>query len=516
MRRLRVSDPVIIQGGMGIGVSNWNLAREVARHGGLGVVSGTAINSLFVRRLQSGDINGDMRRALSRFPFPKISKQILEKYFVPGGISGAPSAANGTRNATIKRSPMFSLVRNAELEALTVAANFAEVYLAKEGHSGQVGINYLEKIQLPHLPSIYGAMLAGVDYVLMGAGIPRDIPGILDLFSHKEPASLKIYVEGAEAGTYKTHFDPSAFEQENAASQNQPTQFSKLKRPKFLAIVSSAILAKSLQTKASGKIDGFVVETPTAGGHNAPPRGKMQLNEKGEPIYGAKDEVDLKEMLALNTPFWLAGSYGNPEGLAKAIAVGAAGIQVGTAFAYAAESGLTEKLRQAVWTNVSDPKKSDIKFVYTDALASPTGMPFKVVLTEDTLSDSALYEARPRKCDLGFLRDPVQMSDGKLAYRCASEPIEAYVKKGGLREAAQGRKCLCNALMASVGHPQVQENGYIEAPLITSGDDLNVMKRLMLNRATWYTAADVLEFLVSLSVEASARHARVQEACSTF
>ena len=27
---------------------------------------------------------------------------------------------------------------------------------------------------------LYGAMLAGVDYVLMGAGIPRTIPGILD------------------------------------------------------------------------------------------------------------------------------------------------------------------------------------------------------------------------------------------------------------------------------------------------------------------------------------------------
>ena len=43
-----------------------------------------------------------------------------------------------------------------------MAANFVEVFLAREGHVHPVGINFLEKIQMPHLPSLYGAMLAGV------------------------------------------------------------------------------------------------------------------------------------------------------------------------------------------------------------------------------------------------------------------------------------------------------------------------------------------------------------------
>ena len=38
--------PGIIQGGMGIGVSGWRLARAVSSHGQLGVVSGTAVESL--------------------------------------------------------------------------------------------------------------------------------------------------------------------------------------------------------------------------------------------------------------------------------------------------------------------------------------------------------------------------------------------------------------------------------------------------------------------------------------
>lgn len=40
-----------------------------------------------------------------------------------------------------------------ELIELTVAGNFAEVWLAKEGHTGLVGISFLHKVQLPLLPA---------------------------------------------------------------------------------------------------------------------------------------------------------------------------------------------------------------------------------------------------------------------------------------------------------------------------------------------------------------------------
>lgn len=44
--------PTIIQGGMGIGMSSWSLARAGSLRGQLDVVAGTAIDSRFVRRLQ--------------------------------------------------------------------------------------------------------------------------------------------------------------------------------------------------------------------------------------------------------------------------------------------------------------------------------------------------------------------------------------------------------------------------------------------------------------------------------
>src|SRR6185503_7242082 len=77
--------PAIIQGGMGIGVSNWRLARAVSRQGQLGVVSGTSIDTVLVRRLQDGDPGGHVRRAMERFPIPGASKRVLERYFLPCG-----------------------------------------------------------------------------------------------------------------------------------------------------------------------------------------------------------------------------------------------------------------------------------------------------------------------------------------------------------------------------------------------------------------------------------------------
>ncbi|MFZ9227416.1 MAG: nitronate monooxygenase, partial [Candidatus Nanopelagicales bacterium] len=74
--------PAIIQGGMGAAVSNWKLAYEVARCGQLGVVSGTALESVVARRLQDGDVDGKMREALNHFPYQDVAKHILEKWFL--------------------------------------------------------------------------------------------------------------------------------------------------------------------------------------------------------------------------------------------------------------------------------------------------------------------------------------------------------------------------------------------------------------------------------------------------
>lgn len=131
----------------------------------------------------------------------------------------------------------------------------------------------------------------------------------------------------------------------------------------------------------------------------------------------------------------------------------------------------------------------------TDARASPTGFPFKVVGLEASLAMEDLYQARERVCDLGYLRTAYRTPGGRIGYRCPAEPVDTYVAKGGAREETVGRKCLCNALMADIGLGQVRRGGEVERPLLTSGDELRSLGRLLRGRSE-YTAREVVEYLL--------------------
>jgi len=468
-------EPVIIQGGMGAGVSNWRLAKAVSQFGQLGVVSGTALDQILVRRLQDGDPGGHMRRGLDAFPFPAMAERIWRKYFIPDG--------KGERTP-YRLAPPHIKDNPRELVELCITGNFVEVFLAREGHNYPVGINYLEKIQTAHLPTIYGAMLAGVGYVLMGAGIPLKIPGVLDRLAEHQPVEYAIHVTGAlEGDDNTTHFDPRDFMEVNLAP---------LLRPKFLAIVSSNTLATTMLKKANGRVDGLVVEMRMAGGHNAPPRGKLQLSEAGEPIYGERDAIDIEKLCELGVPFWLAGGYGHPKMLREALAQGATGVQVGTAFEFALESGLREDYKQALLAKTIAGEAH----VFTDPLASPTGFPFKGAQLEGTCSEPEVYVARPRICDLGFLREPYRTPEGTIGYRCAAEPLSLYLAKGGNAEDAVGRKCICNALVANIGHPQLRNGRRVEHGLVTAGDDLKSVPQFLAFGESEYGAAEVIATLL--------------------
>lgn len=468
--------PQIIQGGMGAGVSDWRLARAVSSRGQIGVVSGTALDLILARRLQLGDPGGHMHRALAAFPDPSISRRLIDRYFIAEGkTSDQPFAAK----------PMGSDKPNRRLEELLIAANFVEVFLAKEGHGGMVGINYLNKIQTPLLPSLYGAMLAGVDVVIVGAGIPLEIPKILDGLCRCEPVDLKLHVREVESGrAHKVSFNPK-----NVFDETRPS----LRRPLFFPIVSSATLAALLVKRCKGQVEGLIIEGPSAGGHNAPPRGHKKLSPEGEPVYSPRDVIDLAAIKSLGLPFWLAGFYGSPEKLAHARAAGAAGVQVGTLFAFCEESGLREDLKREIIKRCQNETPS----VFTDPVASPAGFPFKVLSISGTLSDPGVYEKRRRQCGLGYLREAYERPDGTLGWRCPAEKPEAYVRKGGILEDTIGRKCLCNGLMANIGLAQVLSDNAQELPLLTCGDDLSGIVQVLGSGETSYMSSDVIDFLLA-------------------
>ena len=459
---------------MGVGVSGWRLARAVSTAGQLGVVSGVGLDTLLARRLQLGDPGGRILEALEHFPQRDAAEQIRQRYFVPGGIEpGRP----------FRSPPLPSLRPSAAATHLAVAASFVEVFLAKDGHSGLVGVNCLEKLQMSVPAVLYGAVLAGVDYVLMGAGIPAEIPAYLDALAAGRSGSLhvSVHVDGDTASSVV--IDPVA------PFGDCPS----LVRPEFLAIVSSNMLAAYLARDPRTRPDGFVVEGPNAGGHNAPPRGRATLDLNGQPVYGPRDEVDLDKMCELGIPFWLAGGYASPERLREAQARGAQGIQVGSAFALCQESDLDASLKQEVINQWFDGTLD----VHTDGAASPTGFPFKVAHLPGTVSDPAVYATRRRSCDVGYLRVPYRTASGGIGYRCAAEQQGAYARKGGKADEAEGRRCLCNGLIAAIGLGQRRAGSEVEPPLVTIGKELAFLDKVTAHAGgTNYSARDVVDYLL--------------------
>lgn len=463
---------------MGVAVSNWRLAQAVSRAGHLGVVSGTAVDVVVARRLQDGDPGGHVRRALAAFPVAAMAERVLSTYFLPQGRPAGQA---------YRRVPMFTLVPPVPLQELVVVANFCEVFLAKEGHDGPVGVNYLRKIELPIPFACLGAMLAGVDYVLMGAGNPAEVPEVLRRLARGDGVALPVRTHGTTSadGTFAVRCSPRALLGYRPA----------LPRPRLLAIVSSTDLAEGLAADPATRPDGFVVEAPTAGGHNAPPRGPRRTTPQGEPVYDERDEVDLAVFRGLRLPFWLAGGQGSPQAVRAALDAGACGVQVGTAFAFCAESGLADQLKRQVLQRLVAGAEVDVR---TDWRVSPTGYPFKVVAVDGTLSDPALAAQRPPVCDLGALRSPYRKDDGSIGYRCPAEPQGTYVAhKGGRAANTEGRACLCNALMSAAGLPQQRPHDYVEPPIVTAGNDFTAVAVLARARPhdLPYPAQAVIDYL---------------------
>lgn len=445
--------------------------------GGLGVVSGTGLEIVYPRLLQDGDPGGHVRRAFTELARrqPALAGpvwEIFDKYYIEGGRApGTPykhvPLCRLARIENFRPGPDSFWELPREMQVLVLAANFAEVWLAKEGHDGPVGINFLRKVERPLPWALYGAMLAGAAYILVGAGSPDELPGMIKALSKHEPAVMSFKVHGTRSGSgaFYAAVRPQTL---NAGGENLPA-------PRFLAIVSSFGLAKTLAADPATRPYGFVVEGSEAGGHSAAPS-MMTFDAGGKQtlVYTERDKADIGAIAGLGLPFWLAGAYASHARLRSARELGAAGIQFGTLAALSAQSGLAPELRSRVLKLLA---AGELKV--TNSLVSPTGFPFKVAQVPGTISEAPVYLARTRRCDIGLLQAAYLTPEGELGYRCPAEPVETFTAKGGRVQNTKGRACLCNALLAAAGQPQLRQGGYVEPPIVTLGEDLSSARELL-------------------------------------
>jgi nitronate monooxygenase len=96
------------------------------------------------------------------------------------------------------------------------------------------------------------------------------------------------------------------------------------------------------------------------------------------------------------------------------------------------------------------------------------------------------------------LRETYRTPEGQIDYRCAGEPVSVYVSKGGKAEDTAGKRCLCNALLATIGHPQVRNGNLTEPGVVTSGNDLATLGRFLPTDKPSYEAADVIAKLLTV------------------
>lgn len=298
----------IIQGGMGVGVSLYPLASAVAKAGGLGVVSSACLDRL-------------------------VTKRTGKKYN-------------------------------------SYEAAYEEVSLAK-AKGGFAGINIMCALARDYNDSVKGAIDAGADAIISGAGLPLTLPSI------------------------------------------QPPKDTAL-----IPIVSSAraldIICKKWE-KLGYRPDAVVLEGPLAGGHLGFKINQIDTEEnKLENLFPPVKDMAMKYG---DIPVIVAGGIYTYEDILKFLNMGASGVQMGTRFLATEESSATEDYKQAV------VKAKDEDIIVAHDPGSPCGLPFRVI-KQSPMYMSALKRLRPPKCDKGYVL--LKDKEGKFTICPAKESNEHH------------------------------------------------------------------------------------------
>lgn len=428
----RLQFPRLFQAGMGAGVSRYWLSRKAARLGALGIVSSVGLRTIIVEAVRRGD--KQVIAMAKTFPFAQHRDELLS--FASGGFRhrrAVPQDGYGDVGKLAAR--------------LTVISTFIEVSLAKKGHHGKIGINVMWKLSTSVLPTILGALLAGVDALICGAGVPMELEEIVD---------------SIRAGKTELSFDP-------LYGTTTPVSFEfnrevveylrgcRYRRPKLIPILSNYAFCRKIVKKWRIPPDFIILEDWKAGGHNQNPRNKVEHSDVSDGIETYFDEV-----LTLGVRVVVAGGFeygGNRTDFLYWRRRGAWGIQVGSRFALCKESGWDRKWRDLI---IQMNRRGET-VIMTDHEASPTGFAIKVVVVPGTLSDPEVYNRRERSCLYGCLRrghtfvDP-ETGETRTTLICPAMPLSMYqrlcpdkTREECLKECGGQVVCLCSALLATIG-----------------------------------------------------------------
>src|SRR3569833_2666083 len=302
--------PRLIQAGMGVRISSATLANTTSRLGALGVVSSIGLRHIVVNEVRAGNVETiDIARS---FPVKSYVDDLLE--FAPGGPRNNQPPPIDNPDPGKSELP----------KRLSVIAAFIEVTRAKSGHRGMIGVNVMWKSAVTALPSIYGSMLADVDVLLCGAGVPMELPDIV--------RKIRGGIDKEKQPQHNTETNARLSISADGTSQ----LLTSMPSPKLIPILSNFAFPKRIVDIWEREYDGarpdaFVLENHAAGGHNAPPRNKQSFAEQDE-LRAYFDKVR-----DLGVPVYVAGGGSSREDFEYWIDRGAYGMQIGSRFALCEE-----------------------------------------------------------------------------------------------------------------------------------------------------------------------------------
>ncbi len=301
-------DVPIIQGGMGIGVSLYPLARAVAVEGGVGIISSAAIDRL-------------------------LSKRNRKKYN-------------------------------------TYEAVYEEISLAKS-EGGIVGINIMVALGRDYEASVKGAIDAGADMIISGAGLPMALPSI----ARPEHTALIPIVSSARA----------------------------------LRIICKRWQRQGYQP------DAAVLEGPLAGGHLGFQWGQIDLEENLlENLLPPVKDVARQYG---DFPIIVAGGIYTSLDIKRFLDLGADGVQMGTRFLGTVESSATPEYKAALLQAGQDDIIVKMK------PGSPCGLPIRLI-RQSPMYQEALVSGRQPKCDKGYVL--TKDTEGRYTRCPAKESNESH------------------------------------------------------------------------------------------
>ncbi len=280
---------IFAQGGMGVGISLASLAKAVAKRGGIGTISSAGLAAIVSRRLGR---RIDVRQAAA--------------------IEVADSKKDG----------------------------------------GFIAINIMVALHQAFTDSILGAIEGGVDALILGAGLPTNLPSSLE----KSDVALIPIVSSAKA---------------------------------------LRIIHKRWTDRLKRAPDAVILEGPLAGGHLGFSLADVTKPEyQLENIFGPVKEFAQKHG---DFPVIVAGGIYYHEDIVRWInELGADGIQMGTRFAATQESGASADFKQAI----INCREEDI--IVPDKPGSPCGLPFRIIKTSPGYQ-VAMEKSRPPKCNRGLV-----------------------------------------------------------------------------------------------------------------